>query len=136
MARNSPFIRKCVDQIRAETADHGLKRSLGPFNLMFLGVGSTIGAGIYVMTGTAAASFAGPAVLISFVLAGFACAFAALCYAELASTMPVSGSSYTYAYATLGEIAAWTMGRSEEHTSELQSLMRISYAVFFLKNTK
>src|SRR3546814_7585782 len=104
MARNSPFIRKSVDQIRAETADHGLKRSLGPFNLMFLGVGSTIGAGIYVMTGTAAASFAGPAVLISFVLAGFACAFAAL--------------------------------RSEEHTSELQSLMRNSYAVFCLKKKK
>src|SRR3546814_9856825 len=110
MARNSPFIRKCVDQIRAETADHGLKRSLGPFNLMFLGVGSTIGAGIYVMTGTAAASFAGPAVLISFVLAGFACAFAALCYAELASNMPVSGSSYTYASAPLGELEDWTMG--------------------------
>src|SRR3546814_624761 len=77
---------------------------------MFLGVGSTIGAGIYVMTGTAAATFAGPAVLISFVIAGFACAFAALCYAELASAMPVSGSSYTYAYATLGEVFAWVMG--------------------------
>src|SRR3546814_20919697 len=77
---------------------------------MFLGVGSTIGAGIYVMTGTAAATFAGPAVLISFVIAGFACAFAALCYAELASAMPVSGSSYTYAYATLGEVFARVMG--------------------------
>lgn len=108
--KNGLFIRKSVDHVRAETVNHGLKRSLGPIDLMFLGIGSTIGAGIYVMTGTAAATFAGPAVLISFVIAGFACAFAALCYAELASTMPVSGSSYTYAYATLGEVAAWTMG--------------------------
>jgi len=108
--KNGLFIRKSVDHVRIETIHHGLKRSLGPVDLMLLGVGSTIGAGIYVMTGTAAATFAGPAVLISFVIAGFACAFAALCYAELASTMPVSGSSYTYAYATLGEVAAWTMG--------------------------
>src|SRR3546814_2929220 len=97
MARNSPCSRKSVDQIRAETADHGLKRSLGPFNLMFLGVAPPIGAGIYVMRGTASARFPGPAALISFVLPGLACAFPALCYADLASTMPVSGSSSTLA---------------------------------------
>src|SRR3546814_5493846 len=108
--QNSLFIRKSLDHVRHETRNHGLRKALGPIDLMFLGVGSTIGAGIYVMTGTAAATFAGPAVLISFVIAGFACAFAALCYAELASAMPVSGSSYTYAYATLGEVFAWVMG--------------------------
>ncbi len=79
-------------------------------HLLLLGVGSIIGAGIYVMTGSAAAHFAGPAVLLSFVVAGSACAFAGLCYAELASTMPVSGSAYVYAYATLGEVAAWGLG--------------------------
>ena len=73
--KNGLFVRKSVDHVRTETQNHGLKRSLGPIDLMFLGVGSTIGAGIYVMTGTAAATFAGPAVLISFVIAGFACAF-------------------------------------------------------------
>lgn len=110
-ARSRPLlVRKPVDQICDEAASHALKRSLGPIDLMFLGVGSTIGAGIYVMTGAAAANFAGPAVLISFAVAGFACAFAALCYAELASTMPVCGSSYTYAYATLGELFAWVVG--------------------------
>lgn len=108
--QNSLFVRKSLEHVRHETRTHGLRKALGPIDLMFLGVGSTIGAGIYVMTGTAAATFAGPAVLISFVIAGFACAFAALCYAELASAMPVSGSSYTYAYATLGEVFAWVLG--------------------------
>ncbi|RYD96113.1 MAG: amino acid permease, partial [Sphingomonadales bacterium] len=85
-------------------------KSLGPLNLLLLGVGAIIGAGIYVMTGSAAAHFAGPAVLISFIVAGTACAFAGLCYAELASTMPVTGSAYVYAYATLGELVAWILG--------------------------
>ena len=78
--------------------------------MLLLGVGAIVGAGIYVMTGSAAAQFAGPAVLLSFVVAGVACVFAGLCYAELASTMPVTGSAYTYAYATLGEVMAWILG--------------------------
>jgi APA family basic amino acid/polyamine antiporter len=93
-----------------EANSHALKRSLGPLNLVLLGIGCIIGAGIYVMTGNAAANYAGPAVMLSFVVAGFACGFAGLCYAELASTMPVAGSAYTYSYTTLGEVFAWVMG--------------------------
>jgi len=104
------FIKKSVDQIQREASSHHLKRVLGPVNLVFLGIGCIIGAGIYVMTGNAAANFAGPAVLLSFIIAGIACAFAGLCYAELASAMPVAGSAYTYSYATMGEIFAWIMG--------------------------
>ncbi len=104
------FIRKSVDQVQREAANHHLKRTLGAFHLVLLGIGCTIGAGIYVMTGNAAANFAGPGVMLSFIIAGTACGFAALCYAELASTMPVAGSAYTYSYATMGEIFAWIMG--------------------------
>jgi APA family basic amino acid/polyamine antiporter len=104
------FIKKSVDQVQREAASHHLKRSLGPVNLVLFGIGCIIGAGIYVMTGNAAANFAGPAVLLSFIVAGLACAFAGLCYAELASTMPVAGSAYTYSYTTLGELFAWIMG--------------------------
>ena len=104
------LIKKSIDQIQREAQGNALKRTLGSVNLVFLGIGAIIGAGIYVMTGNAAANFAGPAVLLSFVIAGLACAFAGLCYAELASTMPVAGSAYTYAYTTLGEVFAWTMG--------------------------
>ena len=103
-------MRKSVEQVQEETATSQLKRSLGPVNLVLLGVGCIIGAGIFVRTGNAAALHAGPAVLISFAIAGFVCALAGLCYAELASTLPVSGSAYTYAYTTLGEFAAWVMG--------------------------
>lgn len=103
-------LRKSLEQIEAETHTHGLKRSLGALNLTMLGIGSTIGAGIYVMTGTAAANYAGPAILLSFVVACLACVFTALSYGELASTMPVSGSAYTYAYASMGELAAWVVG--------------------------
>lgn len=92
-----------------ETGEHTLHRGLGPWNLTALGVGAIIGAGIFVLTGHAAAAHAGPAVVLSFVLAGFACACAALCYAELASMIPVSGSAYTYAYATMGELVAWVV---------------------------
>ncbi len=106
----SLFIRKPIGQILADAGNPSLVRSLGPAHLLLLGVGSIIGAGIYVMTGSAAAHFAGPAVLLSFLLAGTACAFAGLCYAELSSTMPVTGSAYVYAYATLGEVAAWVIG--------------------------
>jgi len=103
-------LRKSVAQIQEETRTSELKRSLGPWNLVFLGIGCIIGAGIFVRTGNAAALHAGPAVLISYVIAGIVCAFAGLCYAELASTLPVSGSAYTYSYATIGEFAAWVMG--------------------------
>ena len=103
-------IKKSVDQVIRESNMHLLKRTLGPVNLVLLGIGCIIGAGIYVMTGNAAANFAGPAVMLSFVIAGLACAFAGLCYAELASTMPVAGSAYTYSYTTLGEVFAWIMG--------------------------
>ncbi len=104
------MMRKSVEQVQRETATSELKRSLGPWNLVFLGVGCIIGAGIFVRTGNAAALHAGPAVLISFAIAGIVCAFAGLCYAELSSTLPVSGSAYTYSYTTLGEFAAWIMG--------------------------
>jgi APA family basic amino acid/polyamine antiporter len=104
------FIKKSVARIQQEGATSQLKRSLGKWNLLSLGIGCIIGAGIFVLTGVAAAEHAGPAITISFVLAGIACAFAGLCYAEMASVLPVSGSAYTYAYASLGEIFAWVMG--------------------------
>jgi len=93
----------------AET-DQGLRRALGPFNLITLGIGAIIGAGIFVITGQAAAQYAGPAIVISFVISGIACAFAGLCYAEFSSMIPVAGSAYTYTYATLGEFFAWIIG--------------------------
>ena len=94
------------------TADsgHGLKRVLGPMNLIALGIGAIIGTGIFVLTGQAAAANAGPAIVLSMVVAGVVSALAGLCYAELASTVPIAGSAYTYAYATLGEIIAWIIG--------------------------
>jgi APA family basic amino acid/polyamine antiporter len=104
------FARKSIAQVQEESASSELKRSLGKWNLLLLGVGCIIGAGIFVRTGSAAALYAGPAVLLSFVVAGIVCAFAGLCYAELSSTLPVSGSAYTYGYTTLGEFAAWIMG--------------------------
>src|SRR5688572_4650417 len=99
-------LRKTVAQIQRETETSELKRSLGPWNLVFLGIGCIIGAGIFVRTGSAAALYAGPAVLFAFVIAGIVCAFAGLCYAELSSALPVSGSAYTYSYTTIGEFAA------------------------------
>ena len=104
------LLRKTVEQIEAEAMSHGLKRSLGKWNLVSLGIGCIIGAGIFVMTGTAAAEHAGPALMLSFIFTGIACALVGLCYAELASVLPISGSAYTYAYATLGEALAWVMG--------------------------
>ncbi len=94
----------------AEEGEHTLKRSLGPVNLITLGIGAVIGAGIFVLTGQAAAKHAGPAIALSFVLAGITCAFAGLCYAEFASIIPIAGSAYTYGYATLGEFVAWIIG--------------------------
>ena len=104
------LLRKTVEQVQRETETSKLKRSLGPWNLVFLGIGCIIGAGIFVRTGNAAALHAGPAVLLSFLVAGVVCALAGLCYAELSSTLPVSGSAYTYSYTTIGEFAAWIMG--------------------------
>ncbi len=93
-----------------ETGDHSLRRALGPVNLVTLGVGAIIGAGIFVLTGQAAATSAGPAIVVSFILSGIICAFSGLCYAEFASLIPIAGSAYTYGYATLGEIFAWIIG--------------------------
>ena len=104
------FARKSVEQMHAEHAQGELKRSLGATNLVLLGIGCIIGTGIFVLTGRAAAQFAGPAIMISFVITGTLCAFVALSYAELASAIPVSGSAYSYSYASMGEIVAWIMG--------------------------
>ena len=93
-----------------DEGESGLKRTLGPLNLITLGIGAIIGAGIFVLTGQAAAKHAGPAVMLSFVVAGITCAFAGLCYAEFASLIPIAGSAYTYGYATLGEFVAWIIG--------------------------
>ncbi|WP_292037546.1 MULTISPECIES: amino acid permease [unclassified Brevundimonas] len=109
-AGNRLFLKKSIAQIQKEAAKSELKRTLGPINLMSLGIGAIIGAGIFVLTGQVASANAGPAIMLSFIVAGIACGLAGLCYAELASTMPVSGSAYTYAYGTLGEVFAWIMG--------------------------
>lgn len=105
------FARKPLDLLLKEMAgDNRLRRVLGPVQLTSLGVGAIVGTGIFVLTGVAAHERAGPAMILSFVVAGFACALAALCYAEFASMAPVAGSAYTYAYATLGELLAWIIG--------------------------
>jgi APA family basic amino acid/polyamine antiporter len=104
------FGRKTVAQIQAEHAHGELKRTLGALNLVLLGIGCIIGTGIFVLTGRAAAQFAGPGIMISFVITGTLCALVALCYAELASALPVSGSAYSYTYVSMGEIVAWIMG--------------------------
>lgn len=96
-------IRKSLDSVRHDADSSGLHRTLGPVQLVLIGIGIVIGAGVYVMTGMAAANYAGPAVVLSFAIAGFACCLTGLCYAELASALPVSGASYTYAYTSLGE---------------------------------
>src|SRR3954469_3751483 len=108
------WVRKSIGALKAEAAvsdEHGgLKRTLTASNLTMLGIGAIIGAGFFVLTGHAAAENAGPAISLSFVLGGIVCAFAGLCYAEMASTVPVAGSAYTYAYATMGEFVAWLIG--------------------------
>src|SRR5207245_6124207 len=117
MALSSLFRTKSLDELVAETQEEGhqLKKALGPWNLIALGIGAIIGAGIFATIGTAAAGDptrpgAGPALILSFIVTGIACGFAALCYAEFAAMIPVSGSAYTYAYATLGELVAWIIG--------------------------
>jgi APA family basic amino acid/polyamine antiporter len=104
---------KPIEQLKAESSasgEHSLKRVLGPINLVTLGIGAIIGTGIFVLTGQAAAQYAGPAIVLSMILAGVASALAGLCYAEFASTVPIAGSAYTYGYATLGEFFAWIIG--------------------------
>src|ERR1700748_747970 len=100
---------KPLDAILATAEKKSLKRSLGPFQLTLLGIGAVIGTGIFVLTATAAQK-AGPGMMVSFIIAGAVCAVAALCYAELASMVPVAGSAYTYSYAVMGEIMAWLVG--------------------------
>ena len=104
------FTRKSIQALRAEADAGTLKRALGPVELTTLGIGAVIGAGIFVITGNAAAQFAGPGIVLSFLMVGVACALAGLCYAEFASMIPVAGSAYTYAYATMGELMAWILG--------------------------
>jgi APA family basic amino acid/polyamine antiporter len=104
------FARKSVEQMHAENESGELKKSLGAINLVLLGIGCIIGTGIFVLTGRAAAEFAGPGIMISFVITGVLCALVAICYSELAAAIPVSGSAYSYSYASLGEFVAWIMG--------------------------
>src|SRR5262249_28292207 len=105
------FAKKSLRVLLDEMAgEHRLKRALGPVTLTALGIGAVIGAGIFVATGKAANSTAGPALMISYGLAGLTCVFAALCYAEFASMAPVAGSAYAYAYTTMGELFAWIIG--------------------------
>jgi len=103
---------KTVEQSIADTeeSEHQLRKELGPLQLAVFGVGVIIGTGIFVLTGEAAGEKAGPAIALSFVFSGIACALAALCYAEFASTVPVAGSAYTFSYASLGELVAWIIG--------------------------
>jgi APA family basic amino acid/polyamine antiporter len=107
------WVRKSISALKAEAAEsneHTLQRTLTGTNLIMLGIGAVIGAGFFGLTGEASAKYAGPAISVSFVLGGIVCAFAGLCYAEMASTVPVAGSAYTYAYATMGEFIAWLIG--------------------------
>jgi basic amino acid/polyamine antiporter, APA family len=107
----SLFVTKPLDQIMAESeSDNSLRRSLGPLSLISLGVGGIIGAGIFTLTGVAAATNAGPGLVISFILAAIGCVFAGLCYSEFSTMIPIAGSAYTYAYATMGELIAWIIG--------------------------
>ncbi len=111
MSKSPLFYTKPLDLLLYESKESGgLKRSLTSLNLTTLGIGAIIGAGIFVLTGQAAAQYAGPAIVLSFVISGLACGFAGLCYAEFASMIPIAGSAYTYAYATLGEFLAWIIG--------------------------
>jgi APA family basic amino acid/polyamine antiporter len=107
------FVRKSIADLKAEAEvsdEHSLKRTLTATNLVMLGIGAVIGAGFFGLTGEASAKYAGPAISVSFIIGGVVCAFAGLCYAEMASTVPVAGSAYTYAYATMGEFIAWLIG--------------------------
>src|SRR4029079_3217268 len=102
--------KKSIADLQADAESNLLRRALGPLNLTTLGIGSIIGTGIFVLTGTAASQNAGPALVISMIIAAVGCGIAGLCYAEFASMIPVAGSAYTYAYATMGELIAWIIG--------------------------
>jgi basic amino acid/polyamine antiporter, APA family len=104
------FLKKPIDEVLNAKNESGLKRSIGPIGLTLLGLGSIIGAGIFIVTGVASANYSGPALVVSFIIAAIACTFTALCYAEFASMIPVSGSVYTYTYVTMGELWAWMIG--------------------------
>src|ERR1051326_2622738 len=111
--QKNPLLRvKPIDVIlrQSENTEHGLKRTLGPISITLLGIGAIVGTGIFVLTGVAAAKYAGPGLILSFVVAAFVSGLAAICYAEFASTVPIAGSAYTYSYATLGELIAWIIG--------------------------
>src|SRR5688572_30103686 len=106
------WIRKPLDQLLQESTDSekGLKKTLGALNLIALGIGAIIGAGLFARTAIAAAQNAGPSVTLGFIIAAVGCAFAGLCYAEFSSMIPIAGSAYTYSYATMGELIAWIIG--------------------------
>jgi basic amino acid/polyamine antiporter, APA family len=112
MIEQGYMARKSVADIigSGEADGHRLSKTLGPVSITAMGIGGIIGAGIFVLTGTAAAKYAGPSIMLSFVLGGIVCAFVGLCYSELAAMLPVAGSTYTYTYATLGELVAWIIG--------------------------
>src|SRR4030095_9384050 len=111
MSFRQMFARRSLESLLSDMeGDNRLKRALGPVSLTALGIGAVIGAGIFAATGAAAKDVAGPALMVSYLVAGLTCIFAALCYAEFASMAPVAGSAYTYAYTTLGELFAWIIG--------------------------
>ena len=135
------FIRKTIEALQAEanaTGSKTLKRVLGPWSLIALGVGAIIGAGLFSITGTVAGEFTGPAITLSFAIAAIGCCFAGLCYAEFASMIPVAGSAYTYSYATMGELVAWIIGWDLvlEYTvaATTVSISWSRYLVVFLQN--
>ena len=132
---------KVIDALQAEARETGsktLKRVLGPVSLVALGVGVIIGAGLFSITGTVTAEYTGPAITLSFIIAAIGCCFAGLCYAEFASMIPVSGSAYTYSYATMGELIAWIIGWDLvlEYTvaATTVSISWSRYLVVFLQN--
>ncbi|MBF0441961.1 MAG: amino acid permease [Oligoflexales bacterium] len=132
------FLKKSVKDILAGKKENDLSRNLGPVNLITLGIGAIVGAGIFVLTGTVTAQYAGPAIILSFVIGAIACGFAGLCYAEFASLFPVAGSAYTYAYSTLGEIVAWVIGWALVLEYSLMASTNAvgwsAYMISFLKN--
>lgn len=128
------FAKKALRDLTEESNHHHFKRVLGPFSLTALGVGAVIGAGIFVLTGLAAKEFAGPSLILSFVLSGLACIFVALCYAEFASMVPLAGSAYTYSYAALGEVFAWIIGWDLILEYSLaSSLVAVGWSHYFVK---
>lgn len=128
------FAKKALRDLAEESGHHHFKRVLGPFSLTALGIGAVIGAGIFVLTGLAAREFAGPSLILSFVLSGLACIFVALCYAEFASMVPLAGSAYTYSYAALGEVFAWIIGWDLILEYSLaSSLVAVGWSHYFVK---